>query len=125
MGYGPDSRLQDILRNPLARTAIDRALPGLPASMEDHDSRRVLPVRWFADRDPAIIADREKGQELWRELAAIEMIPLPPTKEHVDVPRADYDGDQVPEGSAALTVASAGLRWSPVEIRLDGPSHGN
>lgn len=125
MGYGPDSRLHDILRNPLACAAIDRALPGLLDSMDDLDRRRVLPVHWFTDRDPAVIADRDKERKLWRELSAIDVVPVPPVQEHLDTPRLDYEGDDVPEGSAVPTAPARGRRWSPVEIRLDGPSHGN
>jgi hypothetical protein len=124
MNYGPDSRLLDVLRNSRGRAAIGRVLPHALA-LSHVDNLRALPVCWFADREPAIIADRAKEQELWRELAVIEADPAPLVEEHVDVPAAGYEGGDVPEGSAAATVPPAGSRWSPVEIHLDGPSHGN
>ena len=124
MKYGPDSRIHDILRSPQARAAVDRALPCLLTRTE-LDRLHVLPVRVLTDRDPAIMADRDKEQELWRELATIEVVPAPPTEEHVDALRADYESDDVPEGSATMTIPSTVSRWSTVEIRLDGPSHAN
>src|SRR5579859_1341683 len=111
MNYGPDSRLLDVLRDPRGRAAIGRVLPHALA-LSHVDNLRTLPVCWFADREPAIIADRAKEQELWRELAAIEAGPAPLVEERVDVPAADYESGDVPEGSAAATVPPAGSRWS-------------
>ena len=122
--YGPDSRIHDILRSPLACAAIDKMLPGFLAAT-DLDRLGVMPIRVLTGWQPAVMADRAKEQDLWRELGAIEVVPVPPVEEHVDGPRADYEGGGVPEGSAAMTVPATASRWSPVEIRLDGPAHGN
>ena len=122
--YGPDSRIHDILRSPLACAAIDKMLPGFLAAA-DLDRLGVMPIRVLTGWQPAVMADRAKEQDLWRELGAIEVVPVPPVEEHVDGPRADYEGGGVPEGSAAMTVPATASRWSPVEIRLDGPAHGN
>jgi Domain of unknown function (DUF5605)/Domain of unknown function (DUF5060)/Protein of unknown function (DUF4038) len=124
MKYGPSSRLHDILQSPQACAVVERALPGL-FDREELDRIRGLPLRFFTDRHPAVMGDPDKAGLLWRELAAIEAVPAPRSMDPVIQLRRDYECGDVAEGSAAATVPPTAQRWSPVEVRIDGPSHGN
>jgi len=106
MKYGPASRIHDILQSPQACAVVDRALPGLLAR-EELDRIRGLPVRYFADRHPAIMGDPGKTALLWHELATIEVVPAPRPVDPVIQPRTDYESDDVAEGSAVATLTAS------------------
>ncbi|MFD8001781.1 DUF5060 domain-containing protein [Streptomyces mirabilis] len=94
----------------------------------DHPAIDLLsgrPIHFLTDRHPALAHDEAKAAELWEALAAIE---APGGNRGVGVssrPRDDYEGDDVPQASAAATVPAAVPRWATVEITFSGPSHGN
>jgi len=124
MKYGPASRLHDILQSPQACAVVGRVLPGL-LDREDLDRLYGLPVRFFADTDPALTGDQDKAALLWRELAVIDVVRAPRPADPAIQPRPDYESSDVAGGSARAIVPPTASRWSVVEVCIDGPSHGN
>ncbi|GAA4983637.1 DUF5605 domain-containing protein [Yinghuangia aomiensis] len=70
-----------------------------------------------ATTDPAL---------LWEALAGLETPPIPVTSAVPSTAgRPDYEGPGVAEASAKPEVPRGATRWSPAEIVIAGPSHGN
>lgn len=83
----------------------------------------LVPIGMVARFEPSLAGDAERRAEF---LAKVELIDAPERPaEPPAVVRDDYDAGAVP-GSASWTVTTATpSAWRPVEVVLDGPSHGN
>ncbi|BDZ63932.1 DUF5605 domain-containing protein [Agromyces mangrovi Wang et al. 2018] len=113
----------EALDDPAARAVLERYLPGIAASpmaTQFRDGRLGQLVALVpALEDPA---ERER---LWAALAEVgEGAPRPPYAPAI-APDADYEGDDVPRGSATLHPPAPVGQWAALEMRLSGPSHGN
>lgn len=123
-GYTPDSRLGDVLENPAARSVLSNALPGLVNSPMLGQLRN-MSLRMLADHETALRDDPERSAAFWASLAAIEDTTPPRAEAPAIAPDPDYEGEEVPRGSAELTVPTDARVHGPVEIALRGPAHGN
>jgi hypothetical protein len=117
------STFGEALDNPAARAVLERYLPGIAASPMATQFRdgRLGQLVAFAPtlEDPA---ERER---LWEALAQIgDGVAREPHAPAID-PDPAYEGDEVPRGSASVTLPAAVARWGVLEVRIDGPSHGN
>ncbi|WP_230114917.1 DUF5605 domain-containing protein, partial [Microbacterium oxydans] len=117
------STFGEALDNPGARAVLERLMPGIAASP--------MAVQFRDGRLGALIAlvpslDAQEARDLlWAELAEIgddvERAPYAPA---IDADPT-FEGADVERASAALTLPASVSRWDPLEIRLDGPAHGN
>lgn len=123
MRFGKNSRLRDLLAHPRARPLVDAALPGLVdhPGLSQFDGERVHVV---AEHHPALAGEDEAKNALWEALSRIEA-PDPHRGREASRPRTDYEGLDVAEASATAAVPSTASVWSPVDISVRGPSHGN
>ena len=117
------STFGEALDNPAARAVLERLMPGFAASP--------MAVQFRDGRLGSLIAlvpsleTPEAREQLWTELAEIgDDVQRPPYAPAVE-PDPAYEADEVVRGSATLTVPAAVTLWAPLEIRIDGPSHGN
>lgn len=117
------STFGEALDNPAARAVLERLMPGFAASP--------MAVQFRDGRLGSLIAlvpsleTPEARERLWAELAEIgDEVQRPPYAPAI-APDPAYEADDVARGSAALSVPEAVTQWSPLEIRIDGPSHGN
>ena len=123
MPYGPESRLGEVLQSPEGRAVLTEAFPELVDSGL-LDMARGITLRFLVERRAAGAGDAAMpDEELWRRLAAIEVAPRAP--DPVLLPDPRYESDDVPAGSARVAYPPSGPRWSPLDVVLDGPSHGN
>ena len=77
---------------------------------------------------PALREDAAQQERFWAALAEVPDDGGAPPRVYSPaiVPDPAYESDDVLRGSARLTVpADAVPRWGVVELRFDGPSHGN
>jgi hypothetical protein len=123
-GFTATSRLADVLDNRAARAIVASALAGVVNSPMIAQLR-TFPIGLLADRDPVLRSDAEARAAFWRELEAIDDAP-PPREEPPQIdPDPFYEGDEVERASARLTAPVRVRRYELIEVRLDGPSHGN
>lgn len=117
------STFGEALDNPAARAVLERWMPGIAASpmaTQFRDGRLGSLIALVPTlEDPA---EREK---LWAALADVgddvERPPYPPAI----APDPDYEGDEVARGSASVVLPGAVTKWGVLEVRFEGPSHGN
>jgi hypothetical protein len=117
------STFGEALDNPAARGILERYLPGIAASP--------MATQFRDGRLGSLIAlaptleDPAAREELWAALADVgddvQRAPYAPAIE----PDPSYEGDDVARGSGALRPVADAPRWGVLEVRLDGPSHGN
>ena len=117
------STFGEALDNPAARAVLERYLPGIAASpmaTQFRDGRLGSLVAFVPTlEDPAA------RDELWAALADIgDGVGREPYAPAID-PDPAYEGDQVPVGSASIVLPGAVAKWDVLEVRFDGPSHGN
>jgi len=109
-----------------ARAVLEAFLPGIAASPMAGQFREARLGQLVAI-SPALREDADAQARFWAELSDLagdgsDRSEYPPAIE----PDPGYEGDEVALGSAHLTLPSAPVpRWGVVEVRLDGPSHGN
>ena len=123
-GFTEESLLLDLLDNPRARGAVQRALPGVL------DSPLITQLRYLSiGRITTAGLERVEPAELetlWQELAGIEADSVAErTEEPAIEPRTDYEPDTVARGSARSTHPPVVERWGVFELEIDGPEHGN
>ena len=122
--FDRSSTVADVLASARGRAILEAAFPtaGPALSVPQFLQMRVgvLPAV-FPDLDEAARRD-----DFWRELAALDDGPgaAAPFPDAVE-PDRGYEPDSVPRGSARVTVQDAVPLWDRIEIRIDGPSHGN
>lgn len=117
------STFGEALDHPGARAVLERLMPGIAASpmatqfREGRLGQLVAIVPALDD-----VAARER---LWAELAELgdarEAHAYPP---EID-PDPAYEGEDVPRASARVVLPGPVPQWSPAELVLEGPSHGN
>ena len=117
------STFGEALDHPGARAVLERWMPGIAASP--------MATQYRDGRLGSLIAfvptleDPDERAKLWAALAEIGgATDRPPYAPAID-PDPAYEGDEVARGSASLALPSATARWNVIEVRLDGPSHGN
>jgi hypothetical protein len=109
-----------------ARAVLETFLPGIAASpmaAQFRDAR----LGQLVAISPTLREDAVAQDAFWARLAEIQD-GAGGGRDHAPAIEPDpaYEGDDVPRGSARLTVPTAPVpRWGVVELRLDGPSHGN
>ena len=123
-GFTAESLLSDLLDNPQARGAVQRALPGVL------NSPMLTQLRYLTiGQITSFGLERVEPAEiesLWRELAQIEADAVAVrTEEPAIEARTDYEAEGVARGSARSTHPTAVERWGVFELSIDGPAHGN
>lgn len=125
MGYDRTSRAAAVKKDPEAVAVIERYAPRALDSpiLEALGTIRLEAVvggALFAAAKPADI-DR-----MWKELAELPgAVDDDPVQEEPPGPSPAYEGEQVPRGSARVHLPESATARSRVEIRFDGPRHGN
>lgn len=117
------STFGEALDNPGARAILERYLPGIAASP--------MATQYRDGRLGSLVAlvpgleDPAERQKLWDELAEIgDDVDRPPYAAAIE-PDPDYEPPTVVRGSATVTLPASTHQWDPLELRFDGPSHGN
>lgn len=123
-GFNEESLLIDLLDNPRARGAVERALPGVL------NSPMLTQLRYLTIGQITTFGlervEPVEVEELWRELAEIEADAVTVrTEEPAIEARTDYETDAVARGSARSRHPLSVERWGVFELSIDGPAHGN
>lgn len=121
--FSAETMLFEILRDPAGSELLSRRAPGIVGSTILHT---------FQMRPLGVILATEESlteaecAELLDELAALEpgsarvlARPAP------SAPSRTYEDAEVVRGSAVLSAPARGSVWQRLELRIDGPSHGN
>ncbi|MGL5928087.1 MAG: DUF5605 domain-containing protein [Dermatophilaceae bacterium] len=123
-GFAPESPLADLLRNPRARAVVASTFAGLADSPSVAQLAQVTIGR-LVQRDPALQSDSTARERFWRLLADIDPDPPPRDDPPVVGPDPGYERDDVARASARLAAPAHVRLYEPIEIGIDGPSHGN
>ena len=110
-----------------ARAVLETYLPGIAASPMAGQFRDARLGQLVA-LSPTLREDADALAGFWDALADVPDDGDGAHRDHAPAidPDPDYEGEAVPRGSAGLIVPDAAVpRWGVVELRLDGPSHGN
>lgn len=117
------STFGEALDNPAARAVLERLMPGFAASP--------MATQFRDGRLGSLIAlvpaleSQEAREQLWAELAEIgDDVQRPPYAPAIE-PDPAYESEDVERASASLTAPESVALFSPLEIRIAGPSHGN
>ena len=124
--FDRSSTFGDALDDAGARAVLETFLPGVAASPMAGQFRDARLGQLVAI-SPALREDAAEQERFWASLADVAGGDIA-RREYAPEIEADpaYEGDEVPRGSAGVTVpADAVPRWGVVELRFDGPSHGN
>ena len=118
------STFGDTLDSPAGRAVLETHLPGIAASPMAAQYRGVRLGQLVA-LVPAL-EDPAAQELLWAALAGIEdgddeRAPYAPAIS----PDPAYEGDEVTRGSASVVLPSPTPQWGVLEVRFDGPGHGN
>ncbi|MFF2486438.1 DUF5605 domain-containing protein [Microbacterium sp. NPDC058062] len=118
------STFGDTLDSPAGRAVLETHLPGIAASPMAAQYRGVRLGQLVA-LVPAL-EDPAAQELLWAALADIEdgddeRAPYAPAIS----PDPSYEGDEVTRGSASVVLPSSTPQWDVLEVRFDGPDHGN
>ena len=126
MGYARTNRLRDVMADPAARRVLNAHLDGLVDELPIFSVITFAPVGALGILPALAERVEEAGDALWDELAALPgQAPSERRGPAWQLPREDYEPDEVPGGSAGVHAPAVSTRWSVVEVCLDGPSHGN
>ena len=117
------STFGEALDHPDARAVLEKLMPGIAASpmaTQYRDGRLGSLVAFV----PAL-EDPDEQQKLWSALAevgdGVQRAPYAPAI----APDPAYEDDTVAAASASVRLPEPTPRWDVLEVRLDGPSHGN
>ncbi|MBW9109108.1 DUF5605 domain-containing protein [Microbacterium ureisolvens] len=118
------STFGDTLDSPAGRAVLETHLPGIAASPMAAQFRGARLGQLVA-LVPAL-EDPDAQARLWDALAALDdgddaRAPYAPAIG----PDPAYEGGKVARGSASVVLPSPTAKWGVLEVRLDGPSHGN
>ena len=118
------STFGDTLDSPAGRAVLETHLPGIAASPMAAQFRGARLGQLVA-LVPAL-EDPAAQERLWEALAAVEdgdddRIPYPAAI----APDPAYEGEEVARGAASLIPPQPTALWDVLEIRIEGPSHGN
>jgi hypothetical protein len=125
--FDRSSTFADALDDPAARAVLESFLPGIAASPLAGHSRDIRLGQLVAI-SPTLREDAAVLQQFWAALGEVPGNGVGSRQEYGPAIAADpaYEGDDVPRGSARVTVPSSPIpRFAVVELRFDGPSHGN
>ncbi|MFJ6653400.1 DUF5605 domain-containing protein [Microbacterium sp. NPDC091313] len=117
------STFGDALDHPGARAVLERFLPGVAASP--------MAVQFRGGRLGQLVAivpsleDPEHRARFWEALAEIGDGEERPPYAPAVAPDPSYEGEDVPRASARVRPTPPTTRWDVIEVRIDGPSHGN
>ncbi|MFK4762481.1 DUF5605 domain-containing protein [Microbacterium sp. ZW T5_45] len=117
------STFGEALDNPAARAVLERLMPGVAASP--------MAVQYRDGRLGTLIAivpaleSVEAREAFWAELAEIDDDVVRSPYAPAIAPDPSYESVAVERGSATVSVPSSTTLWAPLEIRIEGPSHGN
>jgi hypothetical protein len=117
------STFGEALDHPAARAVLERLMPGFAASpmaSQFRDGRLGSLIALV----PSLEA-QEARDRLWAELAEIGGDAQRPPYAPAIEPDPAYEADDVVRGSATVVAPAEVALWAPLEIRIDGPSHGN
>jgi hypothetical protein len=128
MPFNKSTPISQTVSNAAARAVIERHAPELLTSPYLADLATlptavlIEPPRLFIEAGIDGVPDPATQQAIWAGLAAIDSAPngLEDT-----TPDPDYEAPTVPGGSAVLTHPATCPQWDVLEIRIDGPRHGN
>jgi hypothetical protein len=123
-GFTAQSKLSDVLDNPAARAVVAATLAGVVNSPMIAQLRG-FPVGLLAGRDPILRSDDTARERFWTRLGQIDDTTPPRVEPAAIEPDPQYEGEEVARASAAITTEARVRRYEPIEIRIDGPSHGN
>ncbi|WP_159499884.1 DUF5605 domain-containing protein [Microbacterium sp. 18062] len=113
----------DVLDSPAGRRVLERHLPGVAASPMAAQFRGIRLGQLVALVPE--LEDPAARDRLWTALAEVgDGGSRPPYAPQI-APDPGYEGSAVPRGRAGLALPGPVPRWDAIEIRLDGPSHGN
>lgn len=121
--FGPDSRLGAILDCDAGRDFIASVFPGIEQSPA-FTALAGLPISELAVRNPAL-NDPERSEAFWKELASIQRQTAPRDMAPAKLPNTHYEGPEATRGSGRVVLPAHASSMKPVEIRIDGPFHGN
>ncbi len=117
------STFGEALDHPGARAVLERLMPGFAASP--------MAAQFRGGRLGSLIAlvpsleDPEARRQLWAELAEVgDDVERPPYAPAIAADPS-YEAADVPRGSASVVLPGPTPKWDPLELRFDGPSHGN
>lgn len=117
------SPLFDVLRDHDAAAVLRRHAPSVVESTLLH-TYHGQPLGLVLDTETALTDEDRRSV-----LAELEAIDRPgasaPPRPAPPAPTRSYEADDVPRASAVVTAPTDGRLWERIEIRLDGPSHGN
>ncbi len=118
------STFGDTLDSPAGRAVLETHLPGIAASPMAAQFRGARLGQLVA-LVPAL-EDPAAQELLWEALAAVQdgdddRVPYPPAI----APDPAYEGEEVARGAASLVLPQPTAQWDVLEIRVEGPSHGN
>lgn len=117
------STFGEALDHPGARAVLERLMPGFAASP--------MAAQFRGGRLGSLIAlvpsleDPEARRQLWAELAEVgDDVERPPYAPAIAADPS-YEAADVPRGSASVALPGPTPKWDPLELRFEGPSHGN
>ncbi|SIT89954.1 DUF5605 domain-containing protein [Microbacterium sp. RU33B] len=117
------STFGEALDHPGARAVLERLMPGFAASP--------MAAQFRGGRLGSLIAlvpsleDPEARRQLWAELAEVGDDVERPAYAPAIAADPSYEAADVPRGSASVALPGPTPKWDPLELRFDGPSHGN
>ena len=119
----------DALDDAAARAVLETFLPGIAASPMAGQFRDARLGQLVAI-SPTLREDAAEQERFWAALAEVQGDGGAAGSRRAYAPAIEpdpaYEGDDVPRASARVTLPSAQVpRWGVVELRFDGPSHGN
>ncbi|WP_406246911.1 DUF5605 domain-containing protein [Microbacterium sp. M] len=117
------STFGEALDHPDARAILEKLMPGIAASpmaTQYRDGRLGSLVAFV----PAL-EDPDEQQKLWSALAEVgDGVQRAPYATAI-APDPAYEDDTVAAASVSVRLPEPTPRWDVLEVRLDGPSHGN
>jgi hypothetical protein len=113
----------EALDDPAARAILERYMPGIAASPMAIQFRSGR-LGQLVGLVPAM-ADPAERERLWAALAEVGEGQGRPPYAPAIAPDPAYETEDTPAGSARVSLPSPVPRWDVVEVRLQGPSHGN
>jgi hypothetical protein len=125
--FDRSSTFGDALDDAAARAVLETFLPGIAASPMAGQFRGARLGQLIAI-SPALREDEAEQDRFWAALAEVPGDGEVTPREYSPAiaPDPAYEGDDVTRASARVTLPSVPVeRWGVVELRFDGPSHGN
>lgn len=122
--FDRSSAFGEVIESPAGRIVLETFLPGVAASPMAKQFRSIRLGQLTAIVPE--LQDEQAREQLWAALAEVDDGPdaRAPYGAAIE-PSSGYETEDVVRGSAGVTVTAAVPRYGVIEVRLDGPSHGN